>query len=270
MSCISIVIPTFNSEKTIESCLTTVLEQSFTDYEILIQDGGSTDNTLAILSNLKDSRIKIVSQKDLGIYDAMNKAITRSNGEWLYFLGSDDTLYQKNVLELVHERLLKSSAAIVYGDVKLIGNDGDLKGDENNFYRGYTPIEELIENNICHQAIFYRSSIIKKNCLLYDLNYPIQADHILNIKMSSRFRFEYIPLVIANFQQEGTSSRVTDDNFANDIGIIILTYFGIKLTDKKFYKYKSIIKKSAKKELMKGNIVSSIKGYLIYLKLKFN
>lgn len=269
MSYISIVIPTFNSEKTIERCLATILEQSFTDYEIIIQDGQSTDNTLAIISKFKDSRIRIFSEKDSGVYDAMNKSMLRTKGEWLYFLGSDDSLYDSNVLETVYRKLIITTASVVYGNVKLIGERGVLKGDINNLYKGFTPVEELFTNNICHQAIFYKSSDLKASNLYYELKYPVQADHILNIKMSSLFEFEYIPEVISNFQHGGLSSNVTDPNFSDDLGIVIIRYFGKALKNKKFFRYKSVIKKAARQELRNGNIMSSIKGYIIYLNLKF-
>jgi len=269
MCFISIIIPTFNSAKTISNCLNSILLQSFTNYEVLIQDSCSTDNTLAIVSSYNDPRIKVVSDKDLGVYDAMNKAISRSQGDWLYFLGSDDSLYNSNVLESVSKHLLITEAVVVYGDVKLIGEGGVLKGDENGLYRGITPTEELFTHNICHQAIFYKSIDIKNNNFQYELKYPIQADHMFNIKMASQFTFEYIPIVVANFQHGGISSQVTDFNFASDIGKVLLDYYGKALADKKFYRYKSIIKKTAKKQLKKGNIISSFKGYIIYFKLKY-
>ena len=90
---ISIIIPTFNAESTILKALESILQQTFKDFEILIIDGLSKDKTIEIVENLKDSRIKIHSDKDIGIYDAMNKGIHYAQGKWLYFIGSDDYLY---------------------------------------------------------------------------------------------------------------------------------------------------------------------------------
>lgn len=269
MCFISIIVPTFNSAATITSCLKSIFNQTFTDYEILIQDGGSTDSTLDILSSIQDPRLKVVSEKDSGVYDAMNKATFRSKGDWLCFLGSDDSFYKENVLEAVVERLNKTTAAVVYGDVKLIGEGGVIKGDENNIYRGITPVEELFIHNICHQAMFYRSIEIKKFNIPYELKYVTQADHSLNIKMAAKYPFEYLPIVIANFKNGGLSSQIKDNKFKDDFGEIILNHYGMKLTDKKFYHVKSVIKKTANKELKKGNIISACKGYFVYLRLKF-
>lgn len=268
MCYISIIIPTFNAEKTILNCLNSILCQSFKDYEILIQDGNSSDNTLGLLSKFTDPRIKIISELDNGVYDAMNKAILRAGGEWIYFLGSDDSLYSPKVLENMVEKLFKSKASVVYGDVKLVGDGGAITGDKNNIYRGFTPIEDLITHNICHQAIFYRFSDLKNSGLSYEPYYPVQADHMLNIKMSANYSFEYVPQIIANFQHGGISSQYTDHRFKADLGIVLLNTFENQLFKKKFLRYRSTIRKASWQELKTGRMLSAFKGCLIYIKLK--
>src|ERR1035441_6988489 len=110
MTKLSIVIPTFNSGATIEHCLTSIACQTFSDCEIIIQDGGSTDNTIDLVRDWEKANagvdVKLRQEKDTGIYDAMNKAVLRASGEWLYFLGSDDELHDPHVLE----RVLRSQA----------------------------------------------------------------------------------------------------------------------------------------------------------------
>ena len=96
---VSIIIPTCNSAKTLSRCLDSVISQSFTDWEVLMKDGVSNDDTIIIASSYQDSRIRIYSEPDKGIYDAMNKGIDKAQGEWLYFLGSDDWLLNNCVLE---------------------------------------------------------------------------------------------------------------------------------------------------------------------------
>ena len=87
---LSIINPTFNSAKTLSRCLDSVISQSFTDWEVLMMDGVSNDDTIKIASSYQDSRIRIYSEPDKGIYDAMNKGIDKAHGEWLYFIDSDD------------------------------------------------------------------------------------------------------------------------------------------------------------------------------------
>ncbi len=94
----SIITVCLNSEKTIETTIKSVIDQSFTDFEYIIIDGKSSDKTLEIIEKYKDSRIKIISEKDKGIFDAMNKGVSLSKGKWIHILNSDDYYYSKNSL----------------------------------------------------------------------------------------------------------------------------------------------------------------------------
>ena len=99
----SIIIPTFNSEKTLDIALSSIVVQSYQNFEVLIIDGLSTDSTIDIAKKHQKvfPNIKIKSEKDNGIYDAMNKGIALAKGEWLYFMGSDDSLYNDDVLNQI-------------------------------------------------------------------------------------------------------------------------------------------------------------------------
>ena len=94
----SIVTVSYNSEKTIEETIRSVIFQSCKDYEYILVDGGSTDNTLNIVNNYKKYFNKIISEKDNGIYDAINKGIKVASGEIISILNSDDIYYSNNVL----------------------------------------------------------------------------------------------------------------------------------------------------------------------------
>ena len=118
----SIIIPTFNSAKTLNSAIESVLNQSFDKYEILIIDRVSCDETLKIAQSFNDERIRILSDMDKGIYDAMNKGIKLAKGEWVYFLGSDDRFYDETILDKVS--LYKSFSKIIYGNVLISGDAG--------------------------------------------------------------------------------------------------------------------------------------------------
>ncbi|RSK36043.1 glycosyltransferase family 2 protein [Hymenobacter metallilatus] len=177
MPLFSIIIPTFNSAATLRGCLDSVLGQTCRDVEILIQDGGSTDGTAAIVQAAAEQApgiIRWVSEKDKGIYDAMNRALARTAGEWVYFLGSDDYLHDEQVLADVAAVLQETTADIVYGDAIVASNHGRHGGpfDLNRL---------LTYGNLCHQTIFYRQRIFS---LIgnYNLSYPIVADWDFNIR----------------------------------------------------------------------------------------
>ena len=89
----SVITLTKNSSKTIEACLISLYEQTFTNFEHIIQDNESTDETIEIIRNRKDKRTKIISEKDHGLYDALNRGISKSKGEYIVILHSDDLLY---------------------------------------------------------------------------------------------------------------------------------------------------------------------------------
>lgn len=200
----SIIIPTYNSEKTLKQCLKTVLEQSFSDFEVLIIDSCSNDSTLEIIKNINDIRLKIFSEKDNGIYDAMNKGISLSNGKWLYFLGSDDELSDYNVFFDVASFIEEEKQlSLVYGNVILKKN--------NSVYGGKFDRVKLCLKNICHQAIFYKKEIF--NCLgLFNTQFKIWADWDFNMRcfLHPDFQIKFIDRIIAIYNNETGASTEFD------------------------------------------------------------
>ncbi|EOR93983.1 glycosyl transferase, family 2 [Arcticibacter svalbardensis MN12-7] len=210
-SLISIIIPTYNSETSIKECLLSVLNQSVDNYEILIIDNVSSDETIRIASDFNDNKINIVSQKDKGVYDAMNTGIQLSKGEWLYFLGSDDILKDNDVLYDINNYIKLSDSNFIYGNA-YFKNSGYIYGEESSIER------LLIEGNICHQAIFYHYSIFSL-VGLYNLKYPIWADWDFNIKCFkfSAIKTEYVNRIIAVYNDYKGISRDDDEVFKKQL-----------------------------------------------------
>jgi len=111
---VTIVTPTFNSEKYIEATILSVLNQSYKNIEYIIVDGVSNDKTLKIINKYKKKIYKIIIEKDMGMYDAIHKGFLKSNGEYLYWLNSDDLLY-KNAIENVVSIIQKKKFRWVVG-----------------------------------------------------------------------------------------------------------------------------------------------------------
>lgn len=226
MAEISIIIPTFNSAKTLAVCLDSILKQSFTDFEVLIMDGLSTDNTLEIAKSYDDVRLIIFSEKDNGIYDAMNKGITKAKGTWLYFLGSDDSLYESNTIEqFLHIKGLES-IEIIYGNV--------YSPRFNGIYDGLFTYSKLMNKNICHQSIFFRKSVFAK-IGKFNLKYKSHADWDHNIRwfFSSKVSRIHIGQTIANYADGGFSSMNNDEVFKRDKNVLLLSkgYGKLSLTE---------------------------------------
>lgn len=202
----SIIIPTYNSGKTLEKAIQSALKQSFTDFEILVMDAESTDNTLAIAQSFNEARIKIFSEKDSGVYDAMNKGIDKATGGWLYFLGSDDSFYNENVLETVSSEL--QDFDFVYGDTFFVHS--------NRIWGGkYTRHILMKEKNICHQSIFCTKELFKR-LGKFNLEFKIVADWDFNIRCFSHpdLKIKHIDLIVANFNDfDGLSATIKDTNF---------------------------------------------------------
>ena len=195
----SIIIPTFNSEKTLQGALNSIIDQGFADFEIIIIDGKSGDNTISLIEeNCRvDTRIGYVSEEDNGIYDAMNKGIDVARGQWLYFLGSDDSFSDKKVLQAVADGLKDCRCDFFYGEVMMKG----IK------YGGQFTLEKLLIKNISHQAIFYRRQLFEKMGK-YNTRFKLHADWEFNIRYFLQFGNDakYRDILIANFGEGGVSS----------------------------------------------------------------
>lgn len=224
----SVIIPTYNAAATISSCLESVCAQNFTDFEVCVIDGVSSDATIQIVQNWKetDNRIKFISEKDNGIYDAMNKGIRLAKGEWLYFLGSDDHLLDTGVLQKVKTFINENDSEVVYGDVLVKGNAVWAKDGDR--YDGLFDLKKLLTRNICHQAIFYKKTFIDKFNISFDEKYPVCGDWDFNLHCWAKTDFRYMPLMVACFNAGGASTKEdVNDTFSNDMVEKIISYFGI-------------------------------------------
>lgn len=202
---ISIITVCYNAEKDIEKTLHSVLNQTDIDYEYIIIDGKSTDNTMCkiqrYLSDFSEKKIdiKLISECDAGIFDAMNKGIKLARGTWINFMNAGDFFSDTSILERMKEYLIKSKADIVYGScyryhpfysyVKVPGNlDLLKKGME-----------------IPHQASFIRGAVQKKH--LFSLRYRLAGDHDLFLRLYLQgYSFEYVPVLVCIFSLEGVSN----------------------------------------------------------------
>lgn len=202
---VSIIIVVFNAENTLQQTLSSVISQTYQNWELIVIDGASTDNTLQILDHNCTHLSFCISEKDNGIYDAMNKGIQVAKGEWLYFLGSDDIFINERVLDKIFSGYTTTGSSFIYGNVRLKSNNV-LLGGSRSYY-------QLIEKNISHQAIFYKREIFKK-VGTYDLRYKILADYDLNLRIFRNAGIEknYIPVDICLFNDKGGASNITIDS----------------------------------------------------------
>ena len=203
----SIIIPTFNSEDTIGVALSSIMIQSVQDLEVVIIDAASTDYTLKIAEDFQDKlSIRIYSEPDKGIYDAMNKGIKLSKGRWLYFMGSDDRLFEATTLKKILDTINQKNVEIIYGNV--------YSTLFNGTYNGEFSYKKLSQQNICHQAIFFKKIVFQKiGC--FNIRFKSLADWDHNIRWfySSKIRNKFVDITVANYAEGGFSSKYTDTLF---------------------------------------------------------
>lgn len=262
----SIVIPTLNSEKTISYALESILQQIFKDFEVLIMDGLSTDNTIILAQRFNDERIRIYSEKDKGVYDAMNKGIKLSMGEVIYFLGSDDQFINPEVLKIINKTMISNGCDVLYGNVI----SSRFKG-RYDFEFDY---DMILEKNICHQAIFFKRNIFKITGL-FNLKYKVLSDWDHNMKwlLNHQINKTYIELDIANFTDGGLSLHTFDENFDQDKTYNYLKYgrwlFSYQKSKQLIYQIgtKSIESKNIKRILNLGLLTIIVLIHTIMRKL---
>jgi glycosyltransferase involved in cell wall biosynthesis len=227
MNTFSIIIPTYNSEETLAVSLDSIARQSYKNVEVLIMDGQSTDNTLEIAEAFKTQipGLKMFQEKDDGIYDAMNKGINKASGEWFFFMGSDDRFFDENVLETIAGFIETTRAMVIYGSAKIEGDTGWAKDGE--IYAGEFDLHKLLNQNICHQAMFYNRAFVKDEIGEFSLEYKKSSDWDFNLRCWAKQDFEYIDMIIACFAAGGFSTHSNDTRIIEDFVDNVLKYFRI-------------------------------------------
>lgn len=196
---ISVITVVYNDVTNIETTIKSILNQIDVSLELIIIDGGSTDGTLDIISKYSDSVDIFISEKDNGIYDAMNKGIEYVTGEWVIFMNSGDTFVTNKTLSSLNLDKLQN-ADIVYGSSYYIYQWGRI------LIRPAVPLKFTKTLPFVHQSVLVKSSLMKKN--KFDCKYKVCAD--LNFFFSVYNLgaiFQYIDIPISNYKVGGYSSK---------------------------------------------------------------
>lgn len=217
----SVITVVRNGEATLRQTIESVLSQADPSIEYLIVDGASDDGTLAIIQEYGD-KITWISERDNGIYDAMNKGLLLARGDWSIFLGADDQFLipLKDI-----ESSMTDRSAVYYGNVMLESSGAIYEGKFSKF--------KLMQKNICHQAIFYPRHIYSSK--RYSTSVGMLADYEYNIEVwGSGTKFKYLDFVITRFNDMGASASM-GRSFETAKLLAIKRSFGMP-----FYVYKRI------------------------------
>ncbi|MCX7068117.1 MAG: glycosyltransferase family 2 protein [Methylococcales bacterium] len=226
---ITVITVVFNGESYLEKTILSVITQSYNNIEYIIIDGGSTDNSINIISRYGNQIDYWISENDTGIYDAMNKGVKFSNqSSYLYFLNSGDYIFDSDVL--IRLSKLFDGKNIVFGGIQY---------DTGEIVKSSLSINRYLHNTIHHQSVFYPSQIIKH--IGFDSSYKIMADYKLNIQIYNTHNYRYISenSIIALCTENGLSrsnfnvakteiNKVQYQMFGEIFGRILAKIFNIK------------------------------------------
>lgn len=218
---ITIATVTYNAAEYLERTLHSVELQDYPRIEHLIVDGNSKDGTLSIIRRYVERNkqpqhtIRLVSESDEGLYDAMNKALTMCEGDYIVFLNAGDKLHADNTIsELVktieweHRGV---NPAVVYGETDLVDNEGNFLR-----HRRLSAPERLTSHSflsgmlVCHQSFYVRTDLARQ--LRYDLQYRFSADYdwcvrILRRAEKRRMRIVNTHLILTDYLSEGMTTQ---------------------------------------------------------------
>lgn len=201
----SIITVTYNAESTLPPTLKSVKEQTCSDYEYLIMDGASKDSTVQLSRESGIANIRITSEPDAGLYDAMNKAMDIATGKYLIFLNAGDAFHTLDTLQTIADTIKDNNyPGIVYGQTQLVNADRrriadrHLSAPEHLTYRSFA--DGML---VCHQAFIALARIAPS----YNLQYRFSADYDWCIQCLQHSRKNvYIPATIIDYLNEGVTT----------------------------------------------------------------
>lgn len=214
---ISVITVTYNSEKYLENTIKSVLDQKYKDYEYLIIDGESGDSTMDIVKRyepLFEGRMRYVSEKDNGMYDAINKGILIASGDIVGIINSDDFFHRTDILDIVaHEFENNSSTQAIYGDVRFVHPNNLDKTVRYYSSKNWRPWRFRFGFMPAHPSFYtYKENFEKYGYYKYD--YHIAADYELLIRhlYNNKVPSKYIPLDFMKMRTGGRSTNGLKSN----------------------------------------------------------
>jgi glycosyltransferase involved in cell wall biosynthesis len=228
MAKVSIITINLNNKAGLEKTIESVIGQTYNDFEYIVIDGCSADDSVDIIKQNQDKIAKWVSEKDSGIYDAMNKGIGKASGEYILFLNAGDYFFNHHVLETVFK--IPSSEDIIYGDMMIDRGVSKLE-------YGHSPdpltFEGMIESTLWHPVSFIRKSLFDKYGL-YNTRLKIVSDYefFLKVLFIHNVSYKHISLPVSVFKTDGIGSIEAYDTLHKEEKLSVqLKYFSVLVID---------------------------------------
>lgn len=204
---ISLITVSYNSDETIEETIQSVLSQVNVDLEYIIIDGGSNDGTLAIIDKYKDKIDILISEKDNGIYDGMNKGLQAATGDVIGILNSDDVFASNSVLEQVGSAFKESKADALYGDLVYVDRF-DLEKVKRKWISGNYTKGDFKKGWMPPHPTFYVKKEIYSKFGLFNLDFTSAADYEIMLRFIHKENIDlvYLPSIMVKMRQGGQSN----------------------------------------------------------------
>lgn len=214
---LSIIIPAKNEASKIQKCILEVYKQTSSFFEVIVINGGGAKlDTTALQKKFKN--LTIITEPDLGVYDAMNKGVLLAKGKWLYFMGVDDGFYNINVLKTLRSYFNNENVKLLLGNIVYSFNEKDsvFVKKNNGLVKSTWQNKIWIKNCLPHQGMFYHHSIFNQN--LYDISYKVLGDYAFNLSLwKKKVSVVIIDEIVANCGTEGLSKQYNYSIYEEEI-----------------------------------------------------
>ncbi len=221
----SVITINYNNAEGLDHTIESVISQSFADFEFIVIDGGSTDHSIDVIRKSEDKIDYWVSEKDAGIYNAMNKGTNCAHGEYCIFMNSGDSFYNRTVLETINN--CNSDADIIVGKVSIDNHDNIISPPPLS---GRLTFFHLYSGGIPHQGAFIRTSLLHKHP--YDENLRIASDWKFFIQslIFDNCTISFLDEYVARYNLEGVSSS-NPELMKSEKDMILSTMFPIRVLE---------------------------------------
>ncbi len=201
---ISIITVVYNSERFIENTIKSIINQTYPNIEYIIIDGASTDGTVEIIKKYEKFISQWVSEKDSGLYDAMNKAIEMTGGDYLWFINSGDEIYTENILTDIFGQL-NSLPDVIYGETEIINFKGQLIGKRRHSVPKKLTWKSLrFGMKVCHQSILVKKNLVEP----YNTDFRYSSDFEWVIKVLKKSKaIHNSNLILSKFMEGGLTKQ---------------------------------------------------------------
>jgi glycosyltransferase involved in cell wall biosynthesis len=217
---LSIIIPVYNAEATLEAAFQSISRATKSisfPIELIVIDGGSTDRSANIIAKHQHQIRCSISERDRGVYDAMNKGLDQSQGEWIYLMGADDVLADEKVLKMVFEAIsnLEEDAKLIYGRIE----------NENREHPKIPIVHEssfganiLWRNTLHQQSVFYHRSLFES--FRFNVDYKVLADYDFHLTLyEKKTSSKYEDMLVAKCNAGGLSKQFTSKLYQEEIAM---------------------------------------------------